>query len=140
MDVGPGSRLDAYEIVARLGTGGMGEVWVARDTSLGRKVALKVLPPGLTADPLRVARFEQEARAASALSHPNVCHIYALGHTSDSQVYIAMELVEGETLRSRLRHTPGTDPVCARCREPDGDGAVAAHAAGSCTGTSSRKT
>ena len=108
MVVGPGSRLDAYEIVARLGTGGMGEVWVARDTSLGRKVALKVLPPGLTANPLRVARFEQEARAASALSHQNVCHIYALGHTSDSQVYIAMELVEGETLRSRLRRAPVT--------------------------------
>jgi serine/threonine protein kinase len=102
MSFGPGSRLDAYEILGPLGTGGMGEVWLARDTSLGRKVALKLLPPDLTRDPLRVARFQQEARAASALSHPNVCHIYALGQTSDGQHYIAMELVEGQTLRARL--------------------------------------
>jgi serine/threonine protein kinase len=102
MPFGPGSRLDAYEILGPLGTGGMGEVWLARDTSLGRRVALKLLPPDLTRDPLHVARFQQEARAASALSHPNVCHIYALGQTSDGQHYIAMELVEGQTLRARL--------------------------------------
>ena len=104
MSLGPGSRLDAYEIVSPLGAGGMGEVWLARDTTLGRKVALKFLPVELTRDARRVARFQQEARAASALSHPNVCHIYALGQTSDGQHYIAMELVEGQTLRSRL-HT-----------------------------------
>ncbi len=98
----PGSRLDAYEIIGPLGSGGMGEVWLARDTSLGRKVALKLLPHDLTRDTLRVARFQQEARAASALSHPNVCHIYALGQASDGQHYIAMELVEGQTLRTRL--------------------------------------
>ena len=130
MVVGPGSRLDAYEIVARLGTGGMGEVWVARDTSLGRKVALKVLPPGLTADPLRVARFEQEARAASALSHPNVCHIYALGHTSDGEVYIAMELVDGETLRAQLRHAPGTIRSALAVAGQMAMALSAAHAAG----------
>jgi serine/threonine protein kinase len=102
MALGPGSRLDTYEIVRPLGSGGMGEVWLATEVRLGRKVALKVLPPDLTRDPVRVHRFEQEARAASALNHPNVCHIYALGETGDGQHYIAMEYVEGETLRQRL--------------------------------------
>ena len=98
MALAPGSRLDAYEIVRPLGSGGMGEVWLATEVRLGRKVALKVLPVDLTR-PLRVQRFEQEARAASALNHPNVCHIYAVGETTDGQHYIAMEYVEGETLR-----------------------------------------
>jgi serine/threonine protein kinase/WD40 repeat protein len=80
----------------------MGEVWLATEVRLGRKVALKVLPADLTRDPLRVQRFEQEARAASALNHPNVCTIHALGQTGDGQHYIAMEYVEGETLRHRL--------------------------------------
>jgi len=102
MPLGPGSRLDAYELVRPLGVGGMGEVWLATEVRLGRKVALKLLPADLTRDPGRVGRFEQEARAASALSHPNVCHIYALGQTADGQHYIAMEYVEGETLRKRL--------------------------------------
>ena len=102
MPLSPGSRLDAYEIVRPLGSGGMGEVWLATEVRLGRKVALKVLPADLTRDPLRVHRFEQEARAASALNHPNVCTIHALGETSDGQHYIAMEYVEGETLRQRL--------------------------------------
>jgi serine/threonine protein kinase len=103
MTLGPGSRLDAYEIVRPLGSGGMGEVWLATEVRLGRKVALKVLPADLTRDPFRVQRFEQEARAASALNHPNVCTILALGETSDGQRYIAMEYVEGQTLRQRLR-------------------------------------
>jgi serine/threonine protein kinase len=102
MPVGPGSRLDAYEIIAPLGRGGMGEVWLARDRKLNRQVALKVLPHDLTQDPSRVARFQQEARAASALNHPNVCTIHALGETPDGQQFIAMELVEGETLRQRV--------------------------------------
>src|SRR5215218_8295095 len=102
MAVGPGSRLSDYEIVRPLGSGGMGEVWLATELRLGRKVALKLLPADLTLDPTRVQRFEQEAGAASALSHPNVCHIYALGETPHGQQYIAMELVEGVTLRLRL--------------------------------------
>jgi serine/threonine protein kinase len=102
MPLGPGSRLDAYEIVRPLGSGGMGEVWLATEVRLGRKVALKVLPADITRDPLRVQRFEQEARAASALNHPNVCTIHALGQTSDGQHYIAMEYVDGETLGHRL--------------------------------------
>jgi hypothetical protein len=102
MTLGPGSRLDAYEIVRPLGSGGMGEVWLATEVRLGRKVALKILPADLTRDPARVHRFEQEARAASALSHPNVCTIHALGETAEGQHYIAMEYVEGRTLRARL--------------------------------------
>jgi len=99
----PGDQLgDGYQLVERLGAGGMGEVWLATEVRLGRKVALKFLPADLTRDPLRVQRFEQEARAASALNHPNVCTIHALGQTADGQHYIAMEYVEGETLRQRL--------------------------------------
>jgi eukaryotic-like serine/threonine-protein kinase len=102
MPVGPGTRLDAYELLQPLGAGGMGEVWLARDLRLNRKIAIKLLPADLTRDPTRVTRFQQEARAASALSHPNVCHIYGLGETPDGQHFIAMEYVDGETLRSRL--------------------------------------
>src|SRR5215216_7679939 len=105
MPLGPGSRLSDYEIVRPLGSGGMGEVWLATELRLGRKVALKLLPPDLTRDPARILRFEQEARAASALNHPNVCTIHALGETNDDQHYIAMEYVEGETLRQRLSTT-----------------------------------
>ena len=93
-----GTRLGPYEVIALIGAGGMGEVWLATELRLGRKVALKLLPPDLTRDPCRILRFEQEARAASALNHPNVCTIYALGETSEGQHYIAMEYVEGETL------------------------------------------
>src|SRR5829696_8915502 len=108
MPLAPGSRLADYEIVRPLGAGGMGEVWLATELRLERKVALKLLPADLTRDPVRVQRFEQEARAASALSHPNVCTILALGETSDGEHYIAMEYVQGETLRKRtagVRHT-----------------------------------
>jgi eukaryotic-like serine/threonine-protein kinase len=102
MKLGPGSRLDAYELLQTLGAGGMGEVWLATEVRLGRRVALKLLPTDLTRDSVRVSRFEQEARAASALSHPNVCTILALGATSTGQHYIAMEYVDGETLRRRI--------------------------------------
>jgi eukaryotic-like serine/threonine-protein kinase len=109
MPLGPGTRLDGYEILRPLGSGGMGEVWLANEVRLGRKVALKVLPTESTRDLGRVQRFEQEARAASVLNHPNVCHIYALGAAADGQHYIAMEYVEGETLRQRL--TRGRPPL-----------------------------
>jgi serine/threonine protein kinase/tetratricopeptide (TPR) repeat protein len=102
MAIEPGARLDGYEIVRPLGTGGMGEVWLATELRLRRKVALKLLPAELAQNRGRLLRFEQEARAASALNHPNVCTIYALGETPDGQLYIAMEYVEGKTLRDRL--------------------------------------
>jgi len=95
-------RLGSFEIVRLLGAGGMGQVYLARDRDLNRSVAVKVLPAEVTTQPQRLARFEQEARAASTLSHPNICHIYHLGETPDRQRYIAMEYVDGETLAQRL--------------------------------------
>src|SRR5262245_13766475 len=90
-----------YEVVDRLGSGGMGEVYRARDQHLGREVAIKVLRERLAGDPERLARFEHEARAASALNHPNIVTIYEIGRV-DAMPYIAMELVHGKTLRELL--------------------------------------
>jgi Tol biopolymer transport system component len=101
MPLAPGVRLGAYEIVGLIGAGGMGEVYRARDTRLGRDVAIKVLPAGASADPERLARFEQEARAAAALNHPNILAVFDIG-AHDSAPYIVSELLEGETLRERL--------------------------------------
>jgi len=96
-----GSRLGGFEIVAPLGAGGMGEVYRARDSRLGRDVAIKVLPQAMSSDPERLKRFEKEARAASALNHPNIVTIYETG-SADGVPWIAMEHVEGETLRKVL--------------------------------------
>ena len=97
-----GARLGPYEIVAPIGAGGMGEVYCARDTRLGRDVAIKVLPGEFAADPERLRRFEQEARAVAALSHPNVLAVYDVG-THEGIPYLVTELLEGESLRDRLR-------------------------------------
>jgi eukaryotic-like serine/threonine-protein kinase len=96
-----GTRLGPYEIVAPIGAGGMGEVYRARDARLGRDVAVKVLPASFSNDPDRLRRFEQEARAAGLLNHPNVTAVYDIG-TVDGSPYVVTELLEGETLRSRL--------------------------------------
>src|SRR6266542_3402624 len=101
MALAPGSRLGPYEVVSPLGAGGMGEVWKARDTRLGREVAIKVLPAEVASDPSRLKRFEKEARSASALNHPNIVTVYDIG-ASDAVSYIAMELVDGKTLRDLL--------------------------------------
>jgi len=98
----PGARFGPYEVVAPLGAGGMGEVYRALDTRLGREVALKLLPAGASTDPERLRRFELEARAAGALNHPNVLGILDLG-TQDGHPYVVSELLEGETFRDRLR-------------------------------------
>src|SRR5262249_29087759 len=95
------TRLGPYEIVAPLGAGGMGEVYRARDTRLGREVAVKVLPEPFANDAHRLARFEREARAVAALSHPNILAIHDYG-THNAITYAVMELLEGETLRDRL--------------------------------------
>ncbi|HLW80902.1 MAG TPA: protein kinase [Candidatus Acidoferrales bacterium] len=100
-----GSKLGAYEIVSPLGAGGMGEVYRARDTRLGRDVAVKVLPAVFSADSERLRRFEQEARAVAALNHPNILAVYDIG-THDGTPYLVTELLEGETLRERLRGGP----------------------------------
>jgi len=100
--VQPGIRLGPYEIVAPIGAGGMGEVYRARDTRLGRDVAIKVLPPEFADDPERLRRFQQEARAVAALSHPNVLAIHDVG-TYEAIPYLVTELLEGESLRDRLK-------------------------------------
>ncbi len=100
-----GSRLGDYEIGKRLGSGGMGEVYRARDVRLQRDVALKILPEESAADPARLRRFEREARAASALSHPNIVTVYEVG-SAGPVAYIAMELVEGKTLRELTAQGP----------------------------------
>ncbi len=99
----PGQRVKHYQIVNLIGEGGMGEVYLATDTTLGRRVALKVLPAFVSKDPDRLRRFTQEARAASRLSHPNVCVVHEIGETDDGRPFIAMEYVEGVTLRQRMR-------------------------------------
>src|SRR5215471_10592889 len=96
-----GTRLGPYEVLAPLGAGGMGEVYRARDPRLSREVAVKVLPAELASDASRLKRFEKEARAASALNHPNIVTIYDIG-SADSIVFIAMERVDGKTLRELL--------------------------------------
>ena len=98
-----GQRVKHYQIVNLIGEGGMGEVYLATDTILGRRVALKVLPAFVSKDPERLRRFTQEARAASRLSHPNVCVVHEIGETDDGRPFIAMEYVEGMTLRQRIR-------------------------------------
>ena len=100
-----GTKLGPYEIQSPLGAGGMGEVYRARDTRLGRDVAIKVLPSHLCSDPDLKARFEREAKAISALSHPNICHLYDIG-SQDGTDYLVMELLEGETLADRLKKGP----------------------------------
>ena len=98
-----GSRLGHFEIVELIGAGGMGEVYRARDPRLGREVAIKVLPASVSADPDRIRRFEQEARAAGVLNHPNITAVYDIGtDPSDGSLYVVSELLEGETLRSRM--------------------------------------
>jgi serine/threonine-protein kinase len=106
-DLVPGTSIGPYEIIRRLGAGGMGDIYLAEDTRLGRKVALKTLPVHFTKDAERVRRFQLEAKAASALSHPNIITIYEIGQV-DQLHYIVFEFVDGQTLRQRMRTTPLT--------------------------------
>ena len=108
MPLAAGSRFGPYEIASMIGFGAMGEVYEARDVRLGRRVALKVLPAIFSMHPDRLQRFEQEARAASMLNHPNIVAIYDVGKQGEHS-YIVSELLEGETLRSRLQR--GAVPV-----------------------------
>jgi serine/threonine protein kinase len=101
MPLAPGTRLGPYEILAPIGAGGMGEVYRARDTRLGREVAVKILSADFSKDPDRLRRFEQEAQAVSALNHPNILVIYDIG-AADGSPYLVSELLEGTTLRERL--------------------------------------
>jgi serine/threonine protein kinase len=107
MGLPPGTKLGQYEIIAPLGAGGMGEVYRARDTQPGREVAIKVLPASFSRDPDRMRRFEQEARAAAALNHPNVLAVYQFGN-HDGSPYLVSELLEGSSLREQLMRGPLT--------------------------------
>src|SRR5579863_2021001 len=100
-----GTKLGPYEIVAAIGAGGMGEVYRARDTRLGRDVAIKILPPHLASTPEVRQRFEREARAVSSLNHPHICTLHDIGH-QDGTDFLVMEYLEGETLSKRLEKGP----------------------------------
>src|SRR5438876_1803612 len=105
MSVSAGTRLGPYDVISALGAGGMGEVYRARDARLGRDVAIKVLPDRIAQDPEALGRFEREARAVAALSHPNILSIFDFG-TEDGIIYSVTELLEGETLRGKLDAGP----------------------------------
>ncbi|HEY6049816.1 MAG TPA: serine/threonine-protein kinase, partial [Thermoanaerobaculia bacterium] len=102
MTISSGTRLGPYEILSAIGAGGMGEVYRARDTRLSRDVAIKVLPASFSSDADRLRRFEQEARAAGILNHPNITAVLDVGESADGSPYVVQELLEGETLRHEL--------------------------------------
>ncbi len=139
MSLAPGSRLGPYEVTAPIGAGGMGEVYTATDTRLGRTVAIKVLPAGVASDPERRRRFEQEARAVAALYHPHICVLHDIGSQGGVD-FLVMEYFEGETLATRLRRGPlplsEALAVARRWRTRS----ARRTGAGSSTGTSSRGT
>jgi serine/threonine protein kinase len=128
MTPAPGNSLGPYEIIGRLGAGGMGEVYRARDNRLGREVALKVLPPELANDTARRARFEQEARAAAALNHGNIMAVYDIG-TEGGVGYMVTELVAGETLEAILQRGPMPIRKLLDIAVQIADGMAGAHAA-----------
>ncbi len=123
-----GTQVGPYEIVSLLGSGGMGEVYRARDSRLARTVALKILPPDVAADIGRRQRFEQEARAASALNHPNILSVYDMG-SQDGLAYIVTELIDGESLRDMVRRGPLPQSRAIEIGGQVADGLAAAHAA-----------
>jgi eukaryotic-like serine/threonine-protein kinase len=129
MRLSPSTRLGPYEIVAALGAGGMGEVYRARDTRLGREVAIKVLPEHLVAQPDVRTRFEREARTISSLNHPHICTLHDVGREGDVD-YLVMELVEGETLAERLSRGPLPQAELLRLATQIADALDRAHRAG----------
>ncbi|HWC64683.1 MAG TPA: protein kinase, partial [Thermoanaerobaculia bacterium] len=129
MTLAAGTRLGPYEVLSPLGAGGMGEVYKARDTRLGREVAVKTLPPEMAENADRLARFEQEAKSASALDHPNIIAVYDIGR-SGATVWTAMQLVDGKTLREVLEAAPLPARRVLDLAAQIADGLASAHAAG----------
>jgi serine/threonine protein kinase len=129
MSLVSGTRLGRYEIRSKIGEGGMGEVYLAQDTRLDRKVALKILPADVASDPGRMHRFVQEAKAASGLNHPNIITIYEIDET-DARHFIAMEFVEGETLRERMDAGPLKLSETVKIATQTASALAAAHNAG----------
>ncbi len=126
MALASGTKLGPYEVVAPIGAGGMGEVYRARDTRLGREVAIKILPASFASDPERLRRFEQEARAVAALNHPNILAVYDIG-THDGAPFLVTELLEGETLRQRLQEGPLASRKAIEIAVQAAHGVAAAH-------------
>jgi serine/threonine protein kinase len=125
-----GQMIRHYRVVSRIGAGGMGEVYLADDTRLERKVALKFLPTHFTQDKRYLKRFEQEARAVAALSHPNVCMIHEVVETDDGRHCIVMEYIDGVTLRERITDGPMTIGEAVEAAKQVASALSAAHAAG----------
>src|SRR5438132_2573282 len=129
MTIPPGTRLGRYEIRAKIGAGGMGEVYLAEDLQLHRRVALKVLPPDVAANNDRMRRFKLEATAAAALNHPNIAHVYEIGEQQGVN-FIAMEFINGETLRDLIHHQQTDLPKLLRYLQHVAEGLAKAHGAG----------
>ncbi len=129
MTLAIGTKLGRYEICSKIGKGGMGEVYLAQDTKLDRKVALKILPAEVAANQERMRRFVQEAKAAAALNHPNIAHIYEIGE-ADGVNFIAMEFIDGQTLRQYTQGRQTDLPKLLRHLQHVADGLAKAHAAG----------
>src|SRR5216110_70249 len=123
------TSLSHYRIVSQIGAGGMGEVYLAQDTKLDRKVALKILPAEMAANQDRMRRFVQEAKAAAALNHPNIAHIYEIGD-EDGTSFIAMEFVDGQTLSQILRSKTLELSGLLRILQHVAEALAKAHAAG----------
>jgi eukaryotic-like serine/threonine-protein kinase len=129
MTLAAGTRLGPFEILASLGAGGMGEVYRARDTRLGREVAVKVLPAGVSSNSERLKRFEKEARSASSLNHPNIVTVYDIGESGGTS-FIAMEVVDGRTLREILADGALPPKMLLAIAAQVADGLAKAHGAG----------
>src|SRR5438874_11685049 len=129
MTLGAGTKLGRYEIRSKIGVGGMGEVYLAQDTKLDRKVALKILPAEVASNQDRMTRFVREAKAAAALNHPNIAHIYEIDEV-DGQHFIAMEFIDGETLRQCIRASHADLIKLLRYLQHAAEGLAKAHKAG----------
>src|SRR6185369_15534855 len=124
-----GASISHYRILSKLGAGGMGEVYLALDTKLNRKVALKILPGELSANAQRMRRFVQEAQAAAALNHPNIAHVYEIGEVEHMH-FIAMEFIDGQTLRELIYEKRFELNTLLRYLQHVAGGLAKAHAAG----------